>query len=418
MLIAFMKRWQQHEYASYFIIAAMFSIPLSPSLKSIFFLLAAAAVLLTSAYMRSFSSVLLQNWSMLALAFWLVVILGCFWSAAEHQTSWTFVEKYSKLLYLPIFSLGFQNPKTRMLSIYAFLLAMLLTCLISVSGIGPINTKGMDLVDPGHVFYNHILTSFMMAFAAFLSGLFAIRRNGVQRILFSLLLLLFSYQIIFVNKGRSGYILLFVLVIILLAISFPWKYFLITTLCFCVIFAASITQSQICSERIHQVVTEWNNYKHGEKESDIGFRLMFHEYAKTLFLTRPYFGFGTAGFSQELRTNNPWPSRKDMIEPHSQYWLVAVEHGILGLAVLLGFFVSLLIAAFQLGEMKVIMIGMLTAFLLANFSDSLLIFSPVGNLFIMFSALCLGEFVQKHEYFSKKVLDGVVTRFQPKEQCI
>jgi O-antigen ligase len=404
MFTSFIKKWEENEYASYFVVAAMFSIPLSPSLKSIFFILAGSAILLTSTYRRSLSFVVSQNWCRMAFFFLAVVILGCFWTASDHHTGLMFIEKYSKLLYLPIFAMGFQSRKVRMLGIYAFILAMTVTCIISVSGIGPINTKGMDLVDPGHVFYNHIITTFMMSFAAFLSGLFVIRKHGLQRILFSLLMLLFSYQILFVNKGRSGYVILFVLVLLLLALSLSWKQFIAAAVCFCVLFAFSVKTSTVCSERLQQIVTEYNKYKHGEKDSDIGFRLMFHEYSKSLFLSSPFFGLGTGGFSHEIKLYNPWPTRADMIEPHSQYWLVAVEQGLLGLVALFGFFASLLIAAFRLHEMKAILLGMLVAFALANLSDSLLAFSAVGNLFIMFSALCLGELVGAKEYASKESL--------------
>lgn len=382
----------------------MFTIPLSPTLKSIYFILAGIGILLTPTYMRSFSFVLSQNWCKIALSFFLMVVISCLWTSANAHTCWSFIEKYSKLLYLPIFAIGFQNRKTRMIAIYAFILAMFLTCLISVSEIGPITIRDVGPDDPGHVFFNRIVTSFMMAFAAYLSGLFVIRRTGIQRILFSLLLLLFSYQIIFVNTGRPGYVLYFILMMMLLIHLFPLKQLIIAMLCFSVLFIVTAKTSTIFKERIHEVVTEWNNYQSGEKKSALGYRLMYHQYATSLFLSNPIIGHGTGGFSHALEINNPWPEKAGLMEPHGQYWLIASEYGLLGLTLLLGFLGTLLITAFRLHEMKMVMFGMLTAFAIANLSDSLLAFSAIGHLFVMFSALCMGEFVESYSTGSLSIL--------------
>lgn len=385
-----------NKFTTFFLVTTLFVIPISPTFKSIFILLSAASILSTPEYRNNMLSLCSQSWCRSALVFFVVVLLACLWSAASHHTQLIMIEKYSKLLYLPILVFGFRSRNVRMMGIYAFLLAMFITCILSLckdSGLIQFNTA-----DPGQIFHNHIVTSYMMAFAAYLSGLLMRTQeksylNNARRILFSLLLVLFSYNVLFVNTGRTGYVLYFVLMILLLIQSLPLKYLAIAVLSFCAFFTVSIYQSAVLSTGFHNIVENLQQYKQGSKDTPVGYRLMFHQYAKSLFLSSPLWGQGTGGFLHSFQRDNPVPTWKDnnLLDPHSQYWLVAAEFGLLGLAMLFYFFISLLSASFRLREMQPVMLGLLASFLLGNLSDSLLLYSVVGYLFILFSALCLGE---------------------------
>ncbi len=120
-------------------------------------------------------------------------------------------------------------------------------------------------------------------------------------------------------------------------------------------------------------------------------RLVFHNHAKSLFFSRPWTGHGTGSFSYSYQKVNTAADYSNVMEPHSQYWLVASEFGILGLVVLFYFFIALITSALRMHEMKPVMLGMLACFLLSNLSDSQLLHSDMGYLFILVSALCLGE---------------------------
>lgn len=405
----------------FFLVASLFFIPISPSLKSIFVVLSLISILFAAKKTSDFSWVLSQSWTKAGLAFFIIALLACTWSAASVQMQLVYVEKYSKLLFLPILALGFRNRILRMLGIHAFLLAMLITCELSI--IKDINyPDGFPIYDPAKIFHNHIITSFMMAFAAYLSGLFLIQlytsenldtltplknsesakkffviRLSFQRLAYFFLVTIFSYQILFVSTGRAGYVLYFILMTFLLFQSLPRRYKAIGLFCFIAIFSLLSYQSRVVSDGFVKVAQEWNNYKQGQHNSRIGERVRFHIYAKKLFLSSPLIGYGTGGYAQAVQHDDfiPLIRRLKLMDPHSQYWLVASDAGILGLSALFCFFLSLVLNAFRLREMKPIMLGMLLAFFIGNLSDSLLLYSAVGYLFIFFSALCLGELVEK-----------------------
>lgn len=380
--------------------ATLFFIPISASLKSIFIILSAIGILLTPSYRNNLSLVFSEHWCKAAIALFLIVLVACLWSSAPYHTRFMFIDKYSKLLYLPIFAIGFRNPKTRKMGIYAFFLAMIITFIMAC-------LKGNN--QPGtydRLFHDHIATSYMMAFAAYLSGLLASQSVGIKRILLLLQTMLFSYQILFMNLGRMGYILYFSLMILLLIQALPWKYLGAGLLGFCALFSLCAYNSNVISIGLHNISTDLNQYQEGKIDTSVGMRLVFHTYAKSLFLSSPWIGHGTGSFSKFYQTYNTVPAYSNIMEPHSQYWLIASEYGLLGIAALLCFFASLLIAAFHLSEMKPVMIGMLVCFFISNVSDSQLLHSNIGYLFIIFCGLCLGELVEKKGMALAKIVEN------------
>lgn len=397
MLREFVRKEPWKKYVPFFLVTSLFVIPISPTLKSIFVVSSAIGILLTPSYRKELPFVSSEPWCKAAIAFYLVVLVACLWSPADDHIRFVFVEKYSKLLFLPIFAIGFRSRNIRTIGIHAFLLAMIFTCVIALF-------KHHD--DPGDIFHNHIVTGFMIAFAAYLSGLQAFRQVGAKRVMFSLLTLLFSYQVLFLNAGRMGYVVYFVLMLMLLVQNLALKHIAAGILCFCTLFILFSYQSTVLSNRVHTAIVDWNQYQQGEKDTPVGKRFMFHQYAKSLFLSSPWKGHGTGGFAHAFRQDNTKPVWKNILDPHSQYWLVATDSGLLGLAALFGFFTSLLIAALRMSEMKPVMLGMLVAFFLNNVSDSLLLYSAVGYLFIVFSALCLGELVEGAETSTEAIRIG------------
>ena len=388
---------QQETFVPYVLIIALFFTPISASLKSIFIILSAVGILLTPTYRRVLILVFSEHWCKAAIILFLVILIACFWSPASYHTQFIFLDKYTKLLYLPLFAIAFQNSNYRKIGQYVFLFSMTITCIASF-----ILDTG-DPTAPGRVFHDHIATGFMMAFAAYLSGLLMIKKSGLKRIFFFLLTLLFSYQLIFINTGRIGYFLYFVLMITLMVQTLSWKYLGAGILCFCAIFSLCAYQSTALSFRLNKAISDLNHYQQGDKITPIGIRLVFHAYAKSLFFSSPLIGHGTGSFSKLYQIYNQSLTQQDhaaeaygnIMEPHSQYWLIASETGLLGLAALIYFFGALLFAAFNLEEMKPVMLGMLLCFFISNFFDSQLLHSNVGYLFILFCSLCLGELIEK-----------------------
>lgn len=78
------------------------------------------------------------------------------------------LKKVLKLLCIPLFILGFQNHTQKDMGLKLFVLAALIPCSLSFMKYF-FQIDWHDPQDPGHVFYNHILTGFIASFAAYLA---------------------------------------------------------------------------------------------------------------------------------------------------------------------------------------------------------------------------------------------------------
>lgn len=363
--------------------------PLSSTGKSICLGAAIAAVLLTASYRQEITGLFSERWCQAAFLLFLIALLACLWSPASWAERLYVLEKYSKLLYFPILVIGFRDEKTRKNCLHAFLLAMVIT-----SGLAVMRYRGflpnLD-INPDHVFRNHIMVGYMGDFASYISLLFFFRERGIKCWGYLLLFLLFSYHMLFVNGGRMGYITYVVLMVLLVFQFCSWRHAVAGILLLSVGFVFLYKQNEVMINRVHLAVQEIKGYQQ-DKNTPVGFRFQFYNYAKDVFARHPLLGNGTGSFTYYFRTEKPIPAwDKKLLEPHNQYWLIADEFGVLGLIAFLFFLFYLFKTSWQLHKMRAVALAMLIPFILGNLTDSLLLYSGSGYFFLLFMALCFSE---------------------------
>lgn len=370
-----------------------FSIPVSVTLKGIFLALAALSIVIH--HYGQISSLLRQPWFYATVALYAVIVLGCLYGpSVDVSSKWNLVHKYSKLLLLPIFALGFQNPRNRVYALHAYLFAMCITVFCSVGReFGYLQSFAAAKLfqnDFGAIFYNHIITGYFIAIACYISAILALRTQGLRRMLYFGMTCLYSYHLLFMNPGRTGYLLFAILALMLFVpllrrAPFKWSFFLV---CLSLI----MLQSPLMKKGIEQAVYDTQHYIQGEKNSSVGFRLQFHSFAEKLFLTQPWIGLGTGSFSYYFHQDNPVPAWGDsLFEPHGEYWLFAAEHGVIGLGLLLIFMLTLFTNILRQTSMRLISFGLFATFFMVCFSEGMLLLSVPGYFFIFFIAMGLGE---------------------------
>lgn len=377
------------------------ALPISSTAKSIFLVSSVILVLSWPAHREQLRDVFSHGWCKAALFLFFIALIACLWSPALYSERILVLEKYSKLLFLPILAVGFRDENTRKYALNAFLLAMTITALVSIYKYWNVSPFGIN--DPGHVFRNHIMTGYMIAFSAYLSLLLAFRQAGRNRLIYGLLFGLFSYQIWFVNTGRTGYVIYLILLILFIVQFFSWRQGLLVLLISCSLLAIIYYEHPGIQTRVEQIVEDLQSYSQNQKDTSVGYRLQFHSFARQLFMHQPYWGNGTGSFTYLFSELKPVPSwDRRLLEPHSFYWLVAAEFGLVGISALLFFFASLLAAAYRLDTMRAMAFAILLPFMAGNLSDSLLFYSGSGYFFILFMALCLGEALGRQ----KKLQEG------------
>lgn len=368
--------------------ALIFFIPLSSSLKSIALVSSVVAIVAYRCHAHQVSALLRQPWVRLIGFFLVWAGFACFISPASWAVKGYVFEKYSKLLWLPVLTLGFSVARTREWGLRIFLLAMFITALIAYGmNWGIIYTE----LPAGSVFRNHIITGHMMAFAAYLAGSFAVQRVR-WRGLYTLLWLIFTYELLFVSQGRTGYVMYFILMTLLIIQEFKaWRrvLLLLGLLHFGMV---TLQQSPMMAHRYQKAKRDIELMQVDRKRTPLGYRLQFQSFAYTLVKERPLFGHGTGSFTYYFEQRNPIPAwEKCAREPHNQYWLIAAEFGMAGLLLYVGLLVSLCVASLRLSKLKNIALALLIPFLVGSYTDSLLFYSGCGYFFLTMLALCLGE---------------------------
>lgn len=385
------------ENALFFCITALFcATPLSSSLKSIFLSASIGIILITPSYRQELINLLAERFFVTGLLLVLIAAFACLWSPASISEKLLVLEKWSKLLYLPCLVVALKNPKLRKTAIDAFIIAMVFTCLCSffykitnLELTGKINIDG--------IFRNHIMTSIMTSFAAYLAGALFLKSKNLPRILYLLCMLITSSQILFINESRTGYVV-YLLLMSLLILQNTSKIKALLGICaICGIFMASCFLNHTLLDRIVSVKNNLHSYQ-TDKNTPIGYRLQFHSFAENIFKSHPIIGNGTASFTYKFRTENPVPAWTDakfhsgrLLEPHGQYWLVAAEFGSIGLLALLLFYAEIIYRTFKLEDMRNISLSLFIILAIGNLTDSLLFYSGSGYFFILFFALAFSE---------------------------
>ena len=371
------------------IMSLFFFAPLSTALKSIPLAWLLINTVVSEGFYPKIFEVMKKPWCITALSLFVVAILACHWGPAGWQHKLSYLKKYNKLLYLPILSLSFYSHQSRLFAVSAFLAAASLSALVSISlywGFFRYSDLYYDAV-----FLNHIMTGLMFSFAAFLTLFYAARTSGLLRMLHLILFLLISYQVLFVSLGRTGYFLYAVILLFYVITHLSRRRLLLSL----GLIALSLSIVYTLSPTMRHGITKASaNYIHFDKNKNtsVGYRLQFHRYAYKLLKRHPFIGNGLASFPTLFKQENPVPAfGKTINEPHSMYWHVASELGLLGVSLLIGFFLSLWYATLFLSEFKRPAQVLLILFALVNCSDSLLLYSATGYFFVMFMAVFISE---------------------------
>ncbi len=393
------KTYQTHRrslsfWTSFFVVLTAFTIPLSSTLRSVGVSLSVILLLLDPARHADLKKLCKQKVILIALVFFIFSAVACLWSTASLYEKWTVIEKYSKLLYLPFFMLAFREPRVRNMALHAFLLAMFITCvLLLLKAAGLFHYGGQD---PGEMFRNHIMTGYMMVFAAYLAAYFAYADSRLgHRIAYGGLAVVLSYQVLFTGTGRMAYMAYALLAALWIFQIFSWRKALIIAGIGGVVFMGVYVMNPTMQFLVHQVKDDWGLYHQNKKDTSLGFRLQFHAYAYDLFKRDPWFGYGTGSFAHAFHVENPVPewsaSRPKLLEPHSQYWMVASELGITGLILFMLLLGNLWVSCWRTHETRVLGLAVLLPMIVGNFTDSLLLYSGSGYFFLFFAALSLAS---------------------------
>lgn len=153
---------------------------------------------------------------------------------------------------------------------------------------------------------------------------------------------LFLANIVYVATGRSTLVMFGALVVLFGFQRFGWKGGLVMLLTGTSISAAAWMSSPFLRMRVIDAVQEYRQYRPGGSDTSVGFRLDAWRHSVGIVATAPLIGHGTGALREQFRavTRKDGAPPNETDNPHNQTFVVAIQLGLVGVALLYGAWLS------------------------------------------------------------------------------
>ncbi|WP_157778472.1 O-antigen ligase family protein [Massilia violaceinigra] len=338
----------------YLLLLALFCVPFSTWLTNVFAglcVLCFAGALATSAPLRA---AVRTPPALLALGLLALLVLGASWSIGPQADIVSALKKYARLLVLPIAvatSVRDRAMPARALAAFLGGATVLATSNYLVwHDLMPTSRLGWwrigDAKD-AFSFKNHITIGILLSFATVVSMLGATYVQGARaRVACLVAGVLFSVPIIFLNQGRTGYVTLFVgmVVLFLLRVRFTVLRTIFGVGAIVLLFVGFYASSNNFKARTDDLITE---VRTDQKRSPNGLRMSYLRAGTGIIVAHPLAGLGTGSFAEVYAptARQDWPEDKlaeTRHQPHSEFLLIAAQLGLPGLLLYFAMLGSLL----------------------------------------------------------------------------
>lgn len=252
-----------------------------------------------------------------------------------------------KLLFILPLTLVFseEKPKKRFLLIFfalavvglAISFALKLPLIQELLALLPVKlTRSAAPLAPENVFRSYATQSMVFALSAFLALWFALRQKQfANRLALYFLASAFVINIATLTDGRSGYLVVLVLVIWSFVVRQGFKGVLVGTVAALALALLAFTLSSSVHDRVMRGVSEIANFENIPEETSLGRRMVMYRTTLSMIRENPVFGVGTGGFKQRFsdiaaQKYSGWRA-KPADDPHNQYLFIVAENGLVGL---------------------------------------------------------------------------------------
>ena len=367
------------------------TIPVSVSISEIFSVIGFLIVLLEWRPEASWKQLAANPVAWAAVTLFAVLGLGTLYSAVPLPEALRIWGKYRELLYLPLFMLLCRDSAARRAGLYGFLGAVVLILAVGSTTLYPPLARLVGLVI-GRVpfesaFGSYISEGMMVALGTYFFAVEAVLRPERRKVFVALAAWALLYGL-FLNTGRTGYIVLVALAVILLLQLAPRRFWLPGA---AVVLAVAGTLMYL-SPRMHERMAGVGQALQGEGSSyastSAGARLQYLQLGGEAFLSHPVLGTGTGSFAATYATLAAQHDYPPAGNPHNEYVMIGVQTGAVGLIALFGFFAVLWRTAGRLPTWDARRAQALTlAFVVACLFNSLLLDHKDGHNFAFLVAL-------------------------------
>lgn len=380
-----------------FAVVTAFVLPLSTAALMVFFSVTVLCCLLAGNWHEKYLILRYNPMALMFIIFFALFLIGLSYSTVPQAVGLHTLTKYSKFLLGFFLFSTFRNEKTAAAAFFAFLVAASITLLLSfIKFFGNWDLLHRFASDSG-VFKDHIFTGFLFAFTSYCFAVFAFSIKNAWRWLFVLLFLVTMYNVLFINLSRSGYVVLFSLLLLLSSQLYKWKGLLAGLLISIFLCGSLLFLPANFKQRFNLAHSEVTQYEHGSFATSVGLRLEFYHNSVKLLKAHPWIGTGTGSFAQDYLTiaqDKQFATKN----PHNEYLNIAVQFGLLGAIILLGMFIVHAWTSFRLqGLRQYFAQAVLVSIAVGSLFNSWLMDATQGCFYVIFTALLFAGLSLKSE---------------------
>jgi O-antigen ligase len=366
-----------------------FSIPISVALDNLLLALLAALFVVGGRYRDKLARILGNPVAVTAALLYAMILVGAFYGHASAAEARLYLGKYIDLIFIGVMLPVFADPETRRRGLLAIGAAMLVTLVASYLGaLGVLHGRPEN---SALVFKGQITQNLFLAVFAFALLVYAHYRTD-RRMRWALRAIAFIAvaDVMFLGRGRTGYMAVIVLALYLFFVLARWRGVLAVVLAALVIGAFSAVVPNSLSARIEQALSEVRQWQPGgQSTTSMGIRLDFYYNSLAIFKAHPLLGVGTGGFEAAYARADKDKNAGPVPNPHNEYFLITGQQGVVGLALLIALFVTQWRTAPKLGDRAATLLarGLVLAMASGCLFNSFLLDHTEGLAFAWMSAL-------------------------------
>lgn len=370
------------------------AIPVSVAADGVLAALALLAWLaaLPASARASYSTVRASPALLAALALFALLAASALHAPVAPKTSWGSLSKYLDLALIAVFAWAAStSPRARAGALGAFLIAIAASLAISYG-----TAAGLWNWIPGLRTHSHYPVGFKLsvthnvlvtlgAFAALLLARELHARGNRWALAAAAFALVCIYNVLFIVIGRTGYVILAVLLLYFaLTVVRGRRDVLLTVLILSGLFASAYHASQYFPARVLDVASDLSEWRAGgEDTTSVGQRIGY--YATTLEIVRehPLTGVGTGAFASAYAEKVRGTSAPATTNPHNDYLMLAAQGGLPAAALLIALYALLWRESTRLGSPfeRDIMRGLVLTMAIGGMFNTLIMDHVEGMLF-------------------------------------
>ncbi len=321
-------------------IATAFFLPFSTSGQAIAVSVFVVLALLTLNRDR-FAATMRRPEAWLPVALFALILLGTSWSMLPFSSAIKLVNPYTKLLLIPLLLATAFTPKQALQIGYGFLASCLLVMVLSYAALIWPGGPWTWFKSVGVPFKDNAVQSECFAIAALGLALGAVRiwSDGDRRraVAIGLLALLFFANIFLIFVSKTGMLVAFTMVAILVIAIGGWRTSFIVGIPMIIIVAATLAISPGAKIRFSEMM---GDVTAGAETTNVSTasRIDFWSKAAEFMKQAPLLGHGTGSIRplyQSLEATRPSPYGEAVADPHNQFLHIALQVGLIGGALLL-----------------------------------------------------------------------------------